>query len=364
MSTLRLVPGTPDAVLSALTDVLAGSGTPFAPMPADAAEAARVRQAAAPDEPLEDDCAVVLTTSGSSGEPKGVLLSRDALIASATATHDRLGGPGQWLLPMRPYFVGGLQILTRSVLAGLAPVLLTESFSAAAASMTGPRRYTAMVPTQLARYLETDLDALRSFDAIVIGGAATPTGLKVRAAEAGVTAIPAYGMTETGSGCVYAGVPLDGTSIELENDGRILIKGPTLFSGYRLRPELTAEVLRDGWFRTQDRGQLVDGRLQVIGRLDDVVISGGVNVTLPTIQSRLLEHPQVTDAVVLGVPDAEWGTRVVAFVVGEPGRDELRAHVAETLPRTWAPREVIRLTALPMLASGKVDRRRLLEGVL
>jgi O-succinylbenzoic acid--CoA ligase len=333
-------------------------------MPADPAEAARVRQAVAPDEPLEDDCAVVLTTSGSSGEPKGVLLSRDALIASATATHDRLGGPGQWLLPMRPYFVGGLQILTRSVVAGLAPVMLGESFTESAASMTGPRRYTAMVPTQLARYLETDLDALRTFDAIVIGGAATPTGLKVRAAEAGVTAIPAYGMTETGSGCVYAGVPLDGTSIELEHDGRILIKGPTLFSGYRLRPELTAEVLRDGWFRTQDRGQLVDGRLQVIGRLDDVVISGGVNVTLPTVQSRLLEHPQVKDAVVLGVPDAEWGTRVVAFVVGEPGRDELRAHVAETLPRTWAPREVIRLTALPMLASGKVDRRRLLEGVL
>jgi O-succinylbenzoic acid--CoA ligase len=362
MSTLHLVPGTPDAVLSALTDVLDGRGTPFAPMPPDPAEAARVRQAAAPDEPLEDECAVVLTTSGSSGEPKGVLLSRDALIASATATHDRLGGPGQWLLPMKPYFVGGLQILTRSVLAGLAPVLLTESFSAAAASMTGPRRYTAMVPTQLARYLETDLDALRSFDAIVIGGAATPAGLKARAAEAGVTAIPAYGMTETGSGCVYAGEPLAGTSTAFD-EGRILINGPTLFSGYRLRPELTAEVLRDGWFRTQDRGQLVDGRLQVIGRLDDVVISGGVNVTLPSVQARLLEHPSVADAVVLGVPDAEWGTRVVAFVVGEAERDEVRDFVAEVLPRTWAPREVIRLTALPMLASGKVDRRRLLEGV-
>ncbi|MFG1815891.1 o-succinylbenzoate--CoA ligase [Kribbella sp. NPDC049174] len=362
MSTLRLVPGTPDAVLSALTAVLDGSGTPFAPLPPDPADAARVRQAAAPDERLEDGCAVVLTTSGSSGEPKGVLLSRDALVASATATHERLGGPGQWLLPMKPYFVGGLQILTRSVLAGLAPVVMEDSFSAAAASMTGPRRYTAMVPTQLARYLETDLDALRSFDAIVIGGASTPAGLKARAAEAGVTAIPAYGMTETGSGCVYAGEPLPGTSIDFD-DGRILIKGPTLFSGYRLRPELTAEVLRDGWFRTQDRGLLVDGRLKVIGRLDDVVISGGVNVTLPSVQARLLEHPAVADAVVLGVPDAEWGTRVVAFVVGDAGRDELRDFVAEVLPRTWAPREVIPLSALPMLASGKVDRRRLVEGV-
>ncbi|MEU4608318.1 o-succinylbenzoate--CoA ligase [Kribbella sp. NPDC023972] len=362
MSTLRLVPGTPDAVLSALSAVLDGSGTPFAPLPSDPAAALRVRQAAAPDEPLEDGCAVVLTTSGSSGEPKGVLLSREALIASATATHDRLGGPGQWLLPMKPYFVGGLQILTRSVLAGLAPVIAGESFTEAAAAMTGRRRYTAMVPTQLARYLDTDLEALRSFDAIIIGGAATPAPLKARAAEAGVTAIPAYGMTETGSGCVYSGEPLEGTSIALD-DGRILIKGPTLFSGYRLRPDLTAEVLRDGWFRTQDRGELVDGRLRVIGRVDDVVISGGVNVTLPTVQARLLEHPRVKDAVVLGVPDPEWGTRVVAFVVGEPERDELRDFVAETLPRTWAPREVVRLDALPMLASGKVDRRRLLDGV-
>ncbi|HEY4571546.1 MAG TPA: AMP-binding protein [Kribbella sp.] len=375
MAMLRLVPGTPDAVLSALSGVLEGSGTPFAPVPDDSAGTARVRQAAAPDEPLEDGCAVVLSTSGSSGEPKGVLLSREALVASAVATHQRLGGPGQWLLPMKPYFVGGLQILTRSLVAGTTPVVLGESFSAAAASMSGVRRYTAMVPTQLARYLDSDLEALRSFDAIIIGGASMPKALKVRVAEAGVTAIPAYGMTETGSGCVYAGVPLDGTAVEIGADGRILIKGSTLFSGYRLRPELTAEVVRDGWFRTQDRGELLDGRLRVIGRVDDVVISGGVNVTLTAVQARVLEHPQVKDAVVLGVPDADWGTRVVAFVVtgngmraaadvtGGPGRDELRDWVSATLPRAWAPRDVIRLEVLPMLASGKVDRQRLLEGV-
>jgi O-succinylbenzoic acid--CoA ligase len=366
MARLRLVPGTPDEVLVALAGVLDGSGTPFAPVPEDAVGAARVEQAAVPAEPVENGCAVVLTTSGSSGEPKGVLLSRQALIASAVATHDRLGGPGQWLLPMKPYFVGGLQILTRSLVAGTTPVMLGESFTESAAAMTGARRYTAMVPTQLARYLETDADALRSFDAIIIGGASTPEPLKLKAAEAGVTAIPAYGMTETGSGCVYAGVPLDGTSISLDDDQRILIKGSTLFSGYRLRPELTAEVLKDGWFRTQDRGELVDGRLRVVGRVDDVVISGGVNVTLTTVQARLLEHPLVKDAVVLGVPDAEWGTRVVAFVVasaGGAGREQLRDWVSGTLPRTWAPQDVIRLDALPMLASGKVDRQGLLEGV-
>src|SRR5689334_20751360 len=140
MSSLRLVPGTPEAVLAALSEVLDGTGQPFAPVPPDPAAAERVRRAAAPNEPLEDDCAVVLTTSGSSGEPKGVLLSRDALVASAMATHDRLGGPGQWLLPMKPYFVGGLQILTRSLVAGTTPVLLGESFTQSAAALTGARR--------------------------------------------------------------------------------------------------------------------------------------------------------------------------------------------------------------------------------
>jgi O-succinylbenzoic acid--CoA ligase len=366
MTRLRLIPGTPDEVLAALAEVLEGRGTPFAPLADDPAGAARVRQAAQPDEPLEDGTAVVLTTSGSSGEPKGVLLSAQALIASAQATHERLGGPGQWLLPMKPYFVGGLQILTRSLVAGTTPVVADGNFTEAARRLTGVRRYTAMVPTQLARYLDTDPDALRSFDAIVIGGAAIPQSLAQRTREAGVNAIPAYGMTETGSGCVYDGVPLAGTTVDLD-DGRILIKGSTLFSGYRLRPDLTAEALRDGWFRTQDRGEFVDGRLQVVGRVDDVVISGGVNVTLTTVQARLLEHPRVRDAVVLGVPDDEWGTKVVAFVVAGsdagPGRDELRDFVAETLPRTWAPQEVNGLAALPMLASGKVDRQRLLEDV-
>lgn len=364
MSILRLVPGTPDAVLSALTAVLEGTGTAFAPVPADPAAAARVRQAVAVEQPLEtDDCAVVVATSGSSGEPKGVLLSRSALVASAQATHDRLGGPGQWLLPMPAYFVGGLQVLTRSVLAGLAPVVSTGDFAAAAAAMTGPRRYTAMVPTQLARLLQTDLPALQSFDGILIGAAATSPALLAECARAGIRVLTTYGMTETASGCVYDGLPLAGVDVTTV-DGRIVIGGATLFSGYRLRPDLTAKATPDGRFWTQDRGRFVDGRLEVLGRLDDVVISGGVNVTLPSVQARVLEHPEVSDAVVLGVPDAEWGSRVVAFIVGLAGRDELRDFVAAVLPRTWAPRDVVCLDELPMLASGKVDRQRLLAEVL
>lgn len=360
MSTLRLVPGTPDAVLPALTAVLEGTGTAFAPVPTDPALAARVRRSAAVEQPLETgDCAVVLPTSGSSGEPKGVLLSRSALVASAEATHARLGGPGQWLLPMPAYFVGGLQVLTRSVVAGLDPVVSTGDFAAATARMTGARRYTAMVPTQLARLLRTDLPALRTFDGILVGAAAASAGLLDECATAGVRVLTTYGMTETAGGCVYDGVPLAGVEVTTV-DGRIVIGGPTLFSGYRLRPDLTARAMPDGRFWTQDRGRFAGGRLEVLGRLDDVVISGGVNVTLPSVQARILEHPQVTEAVVLGVPDAEWGSRVVAFVVGDAGRDELRDFVAGVLPRTWAPRDVVRLDAIPMLASGKVDRQRLL----
>lgn len=360
MSGLSTVPGAPEHVLVALRDALTGAGPAFVPVPGDAALAARVLAAAQPDEPLEHDCAVVLATSGSTGDPKAVLLSADALRASATATLDRLGGPGQWLLAMPAYFVGGLQVLTRSVVAGIDPIVVASgNFSDGAHEMTGARRYTAIVPTQLRRLLDTEPDALRSFDAVLVGAAATPPGLLDRARSAGVRVVTTYGMTETGGGCCYDGVPLDGVAVTIE-DGRIVIGGPTLFSGYRLDPEATAEVLRGGRFHTQDTGRIEEGRIEVLGRIDDVVISGGVNVPLPAVQARVLEHPGVTDAVVLGVPDDEWGARVVAFVTGEVGVAELRDFVAEALPRTWAPRDVVVLDALPMLASGKVDRQALL----
>jgi O-succinylbenzoic acid--CoA ligase len=362
MTTLRLIPGTGAGVLSALRDVLAGSGRPFAPLPPDAALAERVRAVARSDVPLEvEDCAVLLPTSGSSGTPKGVLLSRQALEASATATHDRLGGPGQWLLVMPPYFVGGLQVLTRAVLAGTEPVIAEgKDFARAAASMSGDRRYTSVVPTQLGRLLDSAPDALRLFDAVLVGAAATSAELLARARVAGVNAVTTYGMTETGGGCVYDGVPLDGVDVALD-EGRVVIGGPTLFDGYRLDPDLTSETLQDKRFRTQDRGRIVDGRLEILGRLDDVVISGGVNVVLPSVQARLLAHPGVADAVVLGVPDPDWGSRVVAFLTGTPeaSREELRDFVAVELPRTWAPRDVVWLEEFPMLASGKVDRQRL-----
>jgi O-succinylbenzoic acid--CoA ligase len=156
---------------------------------------------------------------------------------------------------------------------------------------------------------------------------------------------------------VYDGLPLDGVAVALAADGRIRIAGPTLFDGYLDDEALTSEVLVDGWFHTSDAGRLDDdGVLQVLGRIDDVAVTGGVNVPLGPVAARLRAHPDVSAAEVVGVPDAEWGQRIVAFVVGGLSLDDAREWVAAEHPRAWAPRSLVALEELPMLPNGKVDR--------
>ncbi len=305
---------------------------------------------------------LVVETSGSTGTPKRVVLSRAAMRASARATLARLGGPGQWLLNLPPSYVAGAQVLFRSVLAGTDPVVQDGDFADAAAALTGARRYVSLVPTQLTRMLASgrDVAALRGFDTVLVGGARLEPALRRAAADAGVTVVATYGMSETCGGCVYDGVPLDGVRLRVGADGRVRIGGPVLFDGYDGQPDLTAQTRRDGWFTTQDLGRLDEhGRLTVLGRVDDVVISGGVNVPAPAVAARLREHPGVAAAEVLGVPDPEWGQRVVAVVVGEVGLEEARDWVAAAHPRTWAPRELRLVDALPLLGNGKPDRLRL-----
>ena len=306
---------------------------------------------------------LVVETSGSTGEPKRVVLSRRAMRASADATLRRLGGPGQWLLNLPPTYVAGLQVLFRSVRAGTDPVV-DDDVRAGAAAMTGERRYVSLVPTQLHRLLDDPdaVAALRTFSTVLVGGAAVPTPLRERAAGAGVTVVATYGMSETCGGCVYDGLPLDGVAVVVGADGRIRIGGPVLFDRYDGRPDLTAEVLADGWFTTADLGSLDhDGRLQVLGRVDDVIVSGGVNVPGPAVAARLREHPAVEAAEVLGVPDEEWGQRVVACVVGALSLDDARDWVGAEHPRSWAPRDLVVLDAVPLLPNGKTDRRALQE---
>lgn len=312
---------------------------------------------------------VVMRTSGSTGEPKQVRLSRDAVLASASATHERLGGPGRWLLALPVTGVGGLQVLVRCLLAGEEPVLLDDHAdleSALGALVDGGpgRRYASLVPTQLHRLASSGrLGLLRSLDAVLVGGAALDQGLREQAASAGVRVVRTYGMSETSGGCVYDGVPLDSVRVRLvdvaDGVGRVQLAGPVLFDGY-------GDTLRESeWFDTADLGRVdADGVLTVVGRADDVVVSGGVNVPLPAVEQALRALPAVHDAAVAGVPDVEWGTRVVAVVVPADATcldgvrvDRLRDALEEAgLARAWAPRDVVLVDAVPLLPNGKTDR--------
>jgi O-succinylbenzoic acid--CoA ligase len=334
------------------------------------------------EEYVSDEVAVVLSTSGSSGVPKGVLLSRTALTWAADALHERVGGPGTWLLALPAWHIGGLQVLVRSIRGGTAPPLAmdltapftAEAFTRATAATQERARsgktYTSIVPTQLARILDGGdeaVAALASYDAVLVGAAATPPELAARARDQGATIVLSYGMSETSGGCAYDGRPLDGIDIRLrDSDNRILVRGPSLFDGYHQRPDLTAEALVDGWLVSNDVGRWDDGRLTVLGRADDVIVTGGENVSPLAVAEALRARPDVSDAAVVGVPDAEWGQAVVAYVVPtRPGApidsDAAREQVRAALGRAAVPRLFETLDALPMLASGKVDRAALAE---
>ncbi|SDY36621.1 O-succinylbenzoic acid--CoA ligase [Geodermatophilus africanus] len=356
-------PADPLALLPQLRAALDGAA-PFAVLPAG--PPAAVEAAAAvlrPEQPLEDGADLVVVTSGSTGGGRGVLLSAGAVRASAEATLRRLGGPGAWLLALPVSAVAGLQVLCRSIVGGTDPTAPApgESLAAAVARMPAGRRYTALVPTQLRRHLDAEPAALRALDAVLVGGAATDPGLLARAREERVAVVTTYGMTETAGGCVYDGEPLEGVRVRV-TDGGIELAGPVLATGYRLDPEGTVAAFVDGWFRTRDAGVLDEaGRLTVHGRLDDVVVTGGVNVAPQAVEAVLRQHPDVVDAVVFGRPDDEWGQRVVAAVVPMPGAEPdlatLRPWVAERLGGPAAPRELHRVDAVPTLHTGKPDRR-------
>jgi O-succinylbenzoic acid--CoA ligase len=302
-----------------------------------------------------------------------VQLSAAALGASAMATHARLGGPGRWLLALPAQHVAGLQVLVRAALAGVPPAVLDlrggfdpAAFGVAAQRVAGAaegRCYTALVPTQLVRLLDTDSTPLTRFDAVLLGGAAAPGELLRRAQAAGVRVVTTYGMTETAGGCVYDGWPLDGIQIRVDGEGSIELAGPMLATGYLDAPNQTAVAFRDGWFRTCDLGRLNEqGRLQVLGRVDDMILTGGLNVAPAEVEAVLTGLPGVAAACVVGLPDPEWGERVTAVVVPAdprqpPDLGALRMAARRLLPGTQVPKEIILFDALPLRGVGKPDRR-------
>lgn len=386
---------------------------------------------------------MVLRTSGSTtGTGKLVGVSMDALVASARATHKRLGGAGIWVLALPAYHAAGVQVLVRAAVAGTRvfnaykeggfdPQHLAQVIDAAcAAAGDGAGRacpvYTSLVPTQLRRGLDVEQlrVALARLDAVLIGGAAADAQLLAQAKAAGIKVVTTYGMSETCGGCVYDGQPLPGVSMDVDQvTGAIWLSGPMLATGYLGDEELTrrcfvsrpqahcgggticadetasaaesteAGATRPGaeagagteagggageparrWFITSDRGQIVDGRLQVLGRLDDVIISGGIKVEPGPIEALLALNPLVSECAVVGLPDLQWGQVVTAVVVpaSTPGLGrvdqgaivaQIRVYLEQKLSGAQCPKQVLLADALPYKGIGKVDRRALAQSL-
>ncbi|MGY3261744.1 AMP-binding protein [Frigoribacterium sp. 2355] len=322
---------------------------------------------------------LVVETSGSSGRPKRVALSSDAVLAGAAAADGALAGPGQWVLALPAHYVAGLNVLVRSIASGTEPALLTPGhfdvadFVAAAGRLEHPVRYSSLVPAQLSTALDAAdedadvADVLRRFDALLVGGQATPGPLVERARRLGVTVVRTYGSSETSGGCVYDGVPVGRTRVEVV-DGQVELSGPSLAEGYLDDPERTAAafVTRDGlrWYRTGDAGTASPGGvLTVSGRLDDVIVSGGEKVSLGVVERVVREQPGLADAVVVRAAHARWGEVPVVVTDTAPpapsAADDLaalRSAVAAAAGRAAAPDRIVRVDAVPVLASGKPDR--------
>ncbi len=426
-------PADPHAMLGAFEQLLRG----YVP----GAESAEANSAESESVEAAEPIALVVGTSGSTGTPKRTALTARALAASAVATENFFGSnsdaASQWLLALPAHYIAGAQVLARSVLAGTTPVIARsvtepvhfspEVFLQAVERMSSARRFISLVPTQLHKLLESaDTDprlgaeiheALSSFTGILLGGAPASADLLAASTALGLSTVTTYGSAETAGGCVYSGSVLPGVRVELVPEegmpavpdiegkpaqvGRIWISGAHLASGYIGDAARTAEhffTASDGtrWYRTDDYGLLspahgpdstardpdsaVHGsepRLQVLGRSDDVLISGGVKISARAVATVLEEHPAVREACVIGLPDARWGTAIAAAVTLVPSADTaaaptennpalneelcglLRARCAEKLGAPAAPKQLSILPDFPLTSTGKPDRAKI-----
>ncbi|MCJ1713535.1 AMP-binding protein [Curtobacterium sp. VKM Ac-2922] len=356
----------PVRVLRGLEAALAGGpallpvaeGAPALPTPAPVSVPQRV--------------ALVVETSGSTGTGKRVALSADALLAGAAAADQALGGAGSWVLALPTHYIAGLNVLTRSIVAGTTPAVVAPGHFTATAfadaadrlevGPAAPRRYTSLVPVQLARVLDDPraTAALARFDAVLVGGQATPAPLRERARSAGVRMVTTYGASETSGGCVYDGVAFGTVQTRLV-DGELWLHGPMLAEGYVGDDARTAAtfVVRDGlrWYRTGDAATVTDEVLRVLGRLDDVIISGGEKVPLGLVERHVRELPGQDTAVVTRRTSATWGEVPVVVTPVPIDLQQVRDHVERALGRAARPAEVVVADPLPMLSTGKPDRR-------
>ncbi len=300
--------------------------------------------------PVEPGDALVVATSGTTGAPKGVILTHDAVEASARATSSRLGvdpSRHRWLACLPLNHVGGLSVVTRSIWTSTPCTVLPGYEPETVRAHSGPDVLVSLVATALQR---TPADL---FHTVVLGGSAPPAGLPANV-------VTTYGLTETGSGVVYDGSPLEGVEVAVDDrSGEIRLRGPMLLRAYR---DGTVALDAGGWLCTGDVGSIgPDGRLAVAGRLTDMIISGVENIWPGPVEEAIRGHPGVADVAVAGRPDPEWGQRVVAWVVpADPSRPprlaDLRDLVGERLARYAAPRQLVLTDSLPRTSIGKVRR--------
>ena len=297
--------------------------------------------------------AVAIGTSGTTGTPKEVLLTSSALISSAKASNKFIGAQSgdTWSLLLPLTHIASVNVIIRSMELGTTPIDLRD-FDGEYPKAS----YTAIVPTQLFRALNGDqslLSHLKSTKAVLVGGAALSQTLRNQAELAGIKVITTYGMTETCGGCVYDGVALEDIEIEIRN-GKICIKGPVLASSI---------PLIDGWFETSDLGEFNNDQLVVIGRSDDVIISGGENLSLNAVENSLsLAFPD-TQFAAFAVEDSQWGQSLQVAVVGTISDDQITTHLEKDLGGFAKPKGIHRMTSLPLLGIGKIDRKSLAKGI-
>ena len=358
----------PLALLAPLREALFEDGPAVMPKPTDAPATW-----SAPKE-VPDSVALVIETSGSTGRPKRVALSATALLASARASVAELGGPGQWVLALPTHYIAGVMVLVRSLLGDFAPRALPASFSPEVFLQRGEQikreisgaLYTSLVPTQLVKLLEASSSddrltaVMTSFDRILVGGQAVPPGLVERAMEAGYRITKTYGSSETAGGCVWDGYPIGDTEVRIL-DGQVALSGPMLAEGYLGDDERTAQsfIVWEGkrWFRSDDRGTIDDsGKLTITGRVDDVIVSGGIKVSLRDIEAVVQQMVEGGEVSVVGIPDEKWGETPVVISTVPLDRETVRSVVKEQLGAAAQPSRVLHLESIPRLSSGKLDR--------
>jgi O-succinylbenzoic acid--CoA ligase len=307
--------------------------------------------------------AIVISTTGSSGVSKAVGISASALLKSAQSSNRYLsaeyGNTWSLLLPLN--HIAGINVLIRSLELGTEPLDL-RNFDG-----EYPRAdFTAIVPTQLFRALNGDDNLLRhlqSARAVLVGGASLAPALRVQAEEAGITIVTTYGMSETTGGCIYNGTPLDVVEVKISDEKKIAIKGPVIAHTYIGAVALWETQFKDGWFYSSDIGRIVNGKIIVEGRSDDVIITGGENISLSAIESSLHKHFPHKSFAAFAIEDSQWGQALHCAVAGDgfPTRDEISEYLVQEFGPAGKPKGYLFLPELPLIGIGKVDRIKLAQ---